>query len=95
MVQYLKLIKVQALFKLMLMMKKRSKEEFVLQKNWKSRKEELKLLKNCKSSFAMIKMKKACHCKFSNKQSILSKIYLRRLVKWMTKSFKSRRKMNR
>jgi len=41
MVQYLKLIKVQALFQLMLMMKKRSKEEFVLQKNWKSRKEEL------------------------------------------------------
>ena len=67
MVQYLKLIKVKALFQLMLMMKKRSKEEFVLQKNWKSRKEELKLLKNCKSSFAMIKMKKACHYKYSNK----------------------------
>jgi len=31
----------------------------------------------------MTKMKKACHCKFFNKLSILSKIYLRRLVKWM------------
>jgi predicted DNA-binding transcriptional regulator AlpA len=70
------------------MMKKRSKEEFVLQKNWKSRKEELKLPKNYKSSFVMTKMKKACHYKYSNKLSIPSKISLKKLVKWMTMSFK-------
>jgi len=88
MVQFLKLIKVKALFQLMLMMKKKSKEELKMQKNWKSRKEELKLLKNCKSSFVMTKMKKQCHCKFSNKLSIHSKISLKKLVKWMTMSFK-------
>ena len=60
MVQYLKLIKVKALFQLMLMMKKKSKEELELQKNCQSRKEELKLPKNCKSSFAMIKTKNQC-----------------------------------
>jgi hypothetical protein len=88
MVQFFSLIKVKALFQLMLMMKKKSKEEFKLQKNCKSRKEELKLPKNCRSSFAMTKMKKLCHCKFSNKQSIHSKISLKKLVKWMTMSFK-------
>ena len=85
MVQFSKLIEFKELFQLMLMMKhgtcsrypaKKSKEELELQKNCQSRKEELKLPKNCKSSFVMTKMKKACHCKFSNKQSILSKIYL-------------------
>ena len=88
MVQFLKLIKVKALFQLMLMMKKKSKEELKLQKKCKSRKEELKLQKNYKSSFVMTKMKKQCHCKFSNKLSIHSKISLKKLVKWMTMSFK-------
>jgi hypothetical protein len=79
----------------MLMMKKKSKEELELQKNWKSRKEELKLLKNCKSSFVMTKMKKACHYKFSNKLSIPSKIFSKKLVKWMTMSFNNWSLINR
>jgi hypothetical protein len=79
----------------MLMMKKKSKEELKLQKNCKSRKEELKLPKNCRSSFAMTKMRKLCHCKFSNKLSIPSKIYLKKLVKWMTMSFNNWSLINR
>jgi len=43
----------------------------------------------------MIKMKKACHSKFSNKLSIHSKIYLKKLVKWMTMSFNNWSLINR
>jgi len=95
MVQFSKLIKVKALFQLMLIMKKKWKEELKLQKKCKSRKEELKLQKNYKSSFVMAKMRKACHCKFSNKLSIPSKIFSKKLVKWMTMSFNNWSLINR